>query len=149
MKKHIRLIVAAATLCLLPILFLSPLLFGAGTQNCNLTPFNGPCNYSAGCTLRVNKCSSCNGSPNSCIGTKLLPPTCSQTKLAVNLFSCVSGTATQSCDPVLDSDGTAATTNCTTTYKCLYNNDTGACTQGAQTGTCDAPYYQSGTCKKG
>jgi hypothetical protein len=143
MKKHIRSVVVAATLCLLPILFLSPLLFGAAAQNCNFTPFNGPCNYSAGCSLTIEKCSTYNNQPDVCTSHR-------STKLATNFFSCVSGTPTQSCDPVLESDGIAATTTCLYVYyPCAYNQKTGACTQGPQSGTCDAPYYQSGTCPKG
>lgn len=143
MKKHIPLVLAAATLCLLPVLFLSPLLFGAAPNNCNLTPFNGACNYSAGCALKIYLCSTFNGNQEDCVDKRT-----SQTALAVNLFSCTPGAATQACNPVLNSNGTAATTDCVISYSCLYIS--GKCTQGAQAGTpCQAPYYQSGTCPGG
>ncbi len=140
MKKHIPLVVAAMALCLLPVLCLSPLLLGAGKKNCNLTPFNGACNYSAGCNLKIYLCSTFNGDEESCTNSKTV-----QTALAVNLFSCVAGAANQACDPVLKSDGTAATTDCVISYSCVYAS--GKCTQGPQSGTpCQAPYYQDDSC---
>jgi hypothetical protein len=138
MKKHIRVVLAAMTLCLLPVLFLSPLLFGAG-PNCNLYAFYGPCNYSAGCSLTINQCSSWNTEPG-CVNNG------SQTSLAVNYFSCSPGRATQACNPVLNGGGIAATTTCTTSYKCMWNGDTNKCVQGAQTGMCVAPYYVTAAC---
>lgn len=141
MKNHIRLIVAAATLCLLPILFLSPLLLGQA-NNCNLTPFNGPCNYSAGCSLTIYQCSTWEKDGINC-------PKNYNTSLAVNLFSCTTGTATQACNPVTLGNGNAAVTTCVTKRNCDYNQLSGACTPDTINSTCYAPYYQSGTCPKG
>jgi hypothetical protein len=147
MKKHIPLILAAMAFCLLPPLcILPPLLFGAGgtttavKKNCGFTGFNGPCNYSAGCNLKIFLCSTYNKDKAVCTSSK-------QTELATNLFSCVTGTAQQACDPVPNSNGNAATTDCVIFYQCVYNDNTGACTQGAKSGTpCQSPYYMDDTC---
>lgn len=145
MKKHISVVLAATMLCLLPILCLSPLLFGAQgrAKNCGYQPFNGPCGYS-GCPLAISRCSDNNNKGQFLCGTAG-----QNTSISVNFFTCVVTNPpdkTVACDPVLDQNGNAATTDCVLTYGCVYNNNTGACTQGKQTGTCPAPYYQKDTC---
>ncbi len=138
MKKHIPLALARTALCLLPVLFLSPLLFGAGgKKNCGFTTFNGACNY-PNCNQQLTQCSTWNKNPN-CATSGI------QREAAVNLFSCVPGTAQQSCDPVLNSSGNADTTDCIIYYACVYNNDQ-TCTKGTRTGQCVAPYYKDDKC---
>jgi hypothetical protein len=137
----IRSLIRAVALLLLPIVFLSTQVFGQ--NNCDLTPFNGPCNYKT-CKLSPSQCSDYNNNEKLCT----MPPPLQtfERQLAVNNFSCTKGTPTQACNPVMNAMGNAALTNCTISFSCSYNQKTGACTLNIQMGTCQAPYYQTGTC---
>src|SRR5579885_3637495 len=137
MKKHTPLFLTRMTLCLLPVLFLSPLLFGAGQKNCGYVPFNGACNY-AGCDLTIYSCSDYDYSPNCETNGKAR-------QIAVDNFSCTATVPpdnTKACDPVLNGNGTAATKDCIIKYSCILDPDFGWCLPGTKTGSCTAPYYQ-------
>lgn len=147
MKKHIPLVLAATALCLLPPLCILPLLFGAGgtttakSKNCGYVPFNGSCAWS-GCNLNITSCYQWNNDAKC--------DTSGQEKdIVVNTFTCVATNPpdnTKACDPVLDNNGKAATTDCTIIYNCKLNNITGLCQQNLITQRCPAPYYKQDSC---
>lgn len=141
MKKHLPLGVAAMTLCLMPILFLSPLVLGVVKKNCGLKTFSGSCNYS-GCDLTIYQCSVYDNSPSCETQGK-------QRQIVVNDFSCVLTNPpdqTKACDPALNSNGTAATTDCVLKYSCILDPEFEICYTGTKTGSCVAPYYIDETC---
>jgi hypothetical protein len=137
MKKHVRLVVVAATLCCPPILSLSPMLFGAGNE-CNEYAKNIPCNYSVGCTLQIRYCTNYDETDCETIGTN--------TTLQANLFTCAPTTNNTSCDPVTDSGGKIASTVCVNIYNCIWDPVDNVCIAWNQQTPCYAPYYKTTQC---
>lgn len=136
MKKHIRLVLVAATVCCLPILFLSPLLFGAGNE-CNEYAKNIPCNYSLGCKLQIVYCS--NSDEADC------DYTARESSIQVNLFSCSPSTNNNSCDPVTDSNG-LVTAPCVKFYDCNWDPVHEVCYAYENISTCNAPLWKTTPC---
>lgn len=135
-SKYIRFTIASIMLCMLPLLSLSPLILAQ--NNCSFTPFNGACGYGNCTNVKMFTCGS--------VSTAATCPGVQESQLAVNLFTCVPGTPTQACNPVLNAQGNAATTNCRIDYSCSWDMTSSTCVVGPQAGSCQAPYYKSATC---